>query len=135
MASIHLDIVTPEKRVVSIEVDEVRAPGAEGQFGVRPGHTPFMTAIEPGELLFTAGGRTQRYAIGGGFIEVAGDKVIVLADTAEPAEEIDIERARRAGEDAMKRLAGLRDTDPAYPVEAARVKRAAARVSVGTRRV
>lgn len=130
MAKIQLDIVTPEKRVVSIEVDEVRAPGSDGLFGVRPGHTPFMTTIDPGELVYVTGGRTQRYAIGGGFIEVSGDHVIVLADTAEPAEEIDIERARAAGEEAMKKLAGLRDTDPEYPVEAARVKRAAARVAV-----
>ena len=132
--TIHLDIVTPERKVVSAETLEVIAPGGTGLFGVRPGHAPFLTAIEPGELTFKTDGQTRRYAVGGGFIEVAGDRVVVLADTAEAQEEIDLERAQRASEDAMKRLASLNSSDPDYRAQRARVRRATARISVATHR-
>jgi F-type H+-transporting ATPase subunit epsilon len=134
MAKIYLDIVTPERTVTSEETDEVIAPGFGGLFGVRPSHAPFLTAIEPGELSFKTGSQQHRFAIGGGFVEVAEDKVTVLADSAEAAEEIDIERAKRAGEDAVKRLATLRETDPEFRIEAARVKRSAARIKIAGRR-
>src|SRR5574340_655553 len=91
-----LDIVTPEKRVLSVTADEVRAPGAQGGFGVRLNHEPFMAALEPGRLTYVEGGREHHYAIGGGFLQVAENKVIVLADTAEAAQDIDVERARKA---------------------------------------
>jgi F-type H+-transporting ATPase subunit epsilon len=133
MARIRLDIVTPERKILSVEVDEVRAPGAEGQFGVRPGHTPFISAVDPGELCYVTGGETYRYAVGGGFVEVAGDRVIVLADTAESESEIDLERAREAEVDAKAKLARMAETDPKYRLEAARVRRATARVKVARR--
>src|SRR5574340_1760304 len=97
-----LDIVTPEKRVLSVTADEVRAPGAQGGFGVRLNHEPFMTALEPGRLTYVEGGREHHCAVGGGFLQVAESRVIVLADTAEAAGEIDVERARRAFEDAQE---------------------------------
>lgn len=130
MAKIHLDIVTPERTVCSEETDEVIAPGHVGLFGVRPSHAPFLTAIEPGELRFKAGDQNHRFAVGGGFVEVADDRVTVLADTAEAAGDIDIERARAAGEDALKRLGTLKETDPEFRLEAARIKRSAARIKV-----
>lgn len=133
MARIHLDIVTPERKILSVEVDEVRAPGADGQFGVRPGHTPFISALEPGELCYLTGGETHRYAVGGGFVEVALDRVIVLADTAESESEIDLERAREAETDANAKLVRMAETDPQYRLEAARVRRAAARVKIARR--
>jgi F-type H+-transporting ATPase subunit epsilon len=128
--AITLDIVTPEKRVLSVTCDEVRAPGAQGGFGIRLDHEPFMTALEPGRLTYVEGGREHHYAIGGGFLQVADNRVIVLADTAEAASDIDVERARRAFEDAQDRLFKLTEQDEHYQGEWARVRRATARLSV-----
>ncbi len=130
MAKIHLDIVTPERTVSSEETDEVIAPGYLGLFGVRPSHAPLLTAIEPGELRFKTGDQLHRFAIGGGFVEVSDDRITVLADTAEAAEDIDVSRARAAGEDAHKRLAALREDNPEFRLEWARLKRSAARIKV-----
>jgi F-type H+-transporting ATPase subunit epsilon len=131
---IELNIVTAEKRLLSERVDEVRAPGGDGSFGVRPGHTPFLTRMEPGELWFRAGGMSKRYAVSEGFIEVANDKVTVLAESAEPAEAIDVERARKALADAQDKLKGLGVADPLHTQEAARAKRAMARIAVATQK-
>jgi len=128
--ALTLEIVTPEKRVARLECDEVRAPGSQGGFGIRRGHTPFLAALEPGRLTSVAGGQETHYAIGGGFLQVADDKVVVLADTAEAKDEIDLGRARRAYEDASDRLRSLTGEDGSYALEAARVKRAAARIAV-----
>ncbi len=128
--AISLEIVTPERRVLSVAVDEVRAPGVLGGFGIRAMHEPFMTALEPGRLTYVEAGREHHYAIGGGYLQVANDKVIVLADTAEAAGDIDVERARRAFEEAQDRLLELTEQDERYPTEAARVRRATARLTV-----
>ncbi|HET6439334.1 MAG TPA: F0F1 ATP synthase subunit epsilon [Anaeromyxobacter sp.] len=128
-----LEIVTPERRVLSAQVDEVRAPGVEGGFGVRENHAPFMTALEPGRLTYVEGGREHHYAVGGGFLQVAENRVIVLADTAEAAGDIDVERATRAFSDAQTRLLRMTEQDEHYQHEAARVRRAAARLAVAGR--
>ncbi len=128
--AISLEIVTPERRVLSVTADEVRAPGVLGGFGIRLTHEPFMTALQPGRLTYVEGGREHHYAIGGGFLQVADDKVIVLADTAEAAGDIDVERARKAFDDAQDRLLKLTEQDERYRNESARVQRAAARLSV-----
>jgi len=128
--ALTLDIVTPEKRVARLECDEVRAPGAEGGFGIRRGHTPFLSALEPGRLTVVSAGQETHFAIGGGFLQVADDKVIVLADTAEAKGEIDLERAQRAFQDATERLRSLTEQDGSHALEAARVKRAIARIAV-----
>ncbi len=128
-----LDIVTPEKRVLSVTADEVRAPGVQGGFGVRLNHEPFMTALEPGKLTYVEGGREHHYAVGGGFLQVADNRVIVLADTAEAAGDIDVERARNTLQDAQGRLLQLTEQDDGYAAEAARVRRAAARIAVAGR--
>ncbi len=125
-----LDIVTPERRVLSVTADEVRAPGAQGGFGVRLDHEPFMTALEAGRLTYVEGGREHHYAVGGGYFQVADNRVIVLADSAEPAEEIDVERARKAFAEAQDRLLKLTEQDEGYREEAARVRRATARITV-----
>src|SRR5215208_7238534 len=109
-----LEIVTPEKRVLSVQADEVRAPGAQGGFGVRMNHEPFMTALEPGRLTYVEGGREHHYAVGGGFLQVADNKVIVLADTAESAAEIDVTRAQKALQDAQERLRRLTEADESH---------------------
>jgi F-type H+-transporting ATPase subunit epsilon len=129
--ALKLEIVTPEKRVAAVECDEVRAPGALGGFGIRRGHTPFLSALEPGRLTYLAGGQEVHYAVGGGFLQVADDRIIVLADSAEAREDIDLERARRAFQESTERLRSLTEQDENHPVEGARVKRAAARLSVG----
>jgi len=128
--ALTLDIVTPERRVLSVACDEVRAPGVLGGFGIRPGHTSFMSALEPGRLTYVEGGRDHHFAIGGGFLQVADDKVIVLADTAEAAADIDVDRAQRALEDAQEKLKRLAGDDRIHAEEAARVRRAAARISI-----
>jgi F-type H+-transporting ATPase subunit epsilon len=104
MSPIKLDIVTAEKSVFSEDVDEVIAPGAQGQLGILPHHAPLMTMLEPGELVVKKGSDEFYLAVSGGFLEVRPDRVIVLADTAERAEDIDISRAEEARKRAEKRL-------------------------------
>jgi len=127
---LSLEIVTPERRLLSVAVDEVRAPGVQGGFGVRLDHEPFMTALEPGRLTYVEGGREHDYAVGGGFLQVAENRVMVLADTAEAAADIDVERARRAFAEAQDRLLEMTEQDEGYRQEEARVRRAAARLAV-----
>jgi len=105
MATTRLSIVTAEREVFSDDVDEVVAPGVEGQLGILPHHAPLMTTLLPGELLVKKGGEEFYLAISGGFIEVRPDRIIILADAAERVEEIDIARAEEAKRRAGKRLA------------------------------
>jgi F-type H+-transporting ATPase subunit epsilon len=128
--ALSLDIVTPERRVLSVTCDEVRAPGVLGGFGLRTRHTPFMSALEAGRLTYVEGGREHDYAVSGGFLQIADDKVIVLADTAEAAPDIDVDRAQRALAEAQERLKKLTVDDRNYAEESARVKRAVARLGV-----
>lgn len=105
MPSLKLDIVTAERVVYSQDVDAVIAPGIEGQLGILPHHTPLMTTLQAGELRVKRGGEEDSLAISGGFLEVRPDRVIILADAAERAEEIDIARAEAAKQRAEQRLA------------------------------
>ena len=89
-----------------------------------------MTSLEPGRLTYLEGGREHHYALGGGFLQVADNRVIVLADTAEAAAEIDVDRAQRAFRDAQDRLLKLTEQDQHHALESARVRRAAARLHV-----
>jgi len=102
MATLRLDLVTAERIVYSDDVDMVIAWGAEGQLAILPHHAPLMTMLQPGELIIKKDEKETSMAVSGGFLEVRPDKVIVLADACERAEEIDIARAqeakRRAGE-------------------------------------
>ena len=128
-----LEIVTPERRVLEVRADEVRAPGVAGGFGVRERHAPFMTALEAGRLTYVSGGQEHHYAIGGGFLQVSDDRVIVLADGAEARDDIDVEAARRELAEASERLRTMTEQDESYPVESARVRRATARITVAGR--
>ena len=105
MSGIRLDIVTAEQKVYSEEVDMVIAPGVEGQLGILPHHTPLMTTLQAGELRVKKGGEEVFLAITGGFLEVRPDRVVVLADAAERADEIDVARAEEAKRRAQERLA------------------------------
>jgi F-type H+-transporting ATPase subunit epsilon len=104
MSSFKIDIVTAERIVYSAEADIVIAPGVEGQLGILPHHAPLMTILQAGELVVRKGGEENSLAISGGFLEVRPDRVIVLADQAERAEEIDIARAEEARKRAEQRL-------------------------------
>ena len=104
MLKIKFEIVTAERVVYSDEVDVVVAPGIQGQLGILPHHAPLMTTLQPGELLVRKGTEEQSIFVSGGFLEVRGNKVVVLADTAERAEEIDIARAEAAKRRALERI-------------------------------
>jgi F-type H+-transporting ATPase subunit epsilon len=128
MAKLTVEIVTPEKRVLSVQADEAIVPGGRGLFGVRPGHTPFLSLMEPGTLTLMDGGRRESYFVAGGFVEVGNDKVLVLADGAEPVTGIDVEGARRRMLEAQERMKGLSAEDARFELEAATVRREAARI-------
>lgn len=127
--SLQLEIVTPDKVVLSEQVDYVGAPGYEGEFGVLPNHIPFLSALAIGSLYYKANGKTSYAFVSGGFAEVSDNKVTILAESAERAEDIDIERARKAQERAEERLKAQRDKVDATRAEAA-LQRALARLRV-----
>lgn len=128
MAKLTVEIVTPEKRVLSVQADEAIVPGGLGLFGVRPGHTPFLSLMEPGTLTLIDAGRRESYFVAGGFVEVGNDKVLVLADGAEPVTGIDVEGARRRMAEAQERMKGLSAEDARFQLEQATVRREAARI-------
>jgi F-type H+-transporting ATPase subunit epsilon len=103
--SIGLTIVTPERAVVKEEVDELQIPGREGYLGILPGHAPLFSELKVGEVGYRKGNHWTYLAVAWGFVEVLPDQVRILAETAERASEIDIERATKAKERAEQRLA------------------------------
>ncbi len=129
--NILLEVVTPEKIVVSEEAQIVAAPGSLGEFGVLIGHTPFLTTLNTGIIRFTnAGGQEQYVFVSGGFAEALPDKVTVLAESAEKKRDIDVERAKAAQERAEKRLAEDRSRQD---IDFARAKAALERALVRIR--
>ena len=104
MATLRLEIITAERQVFADDVNAVVAPGIEGELGILPHHAPLMTMLKPGELLIRKDGEETYLVVSGGFLEVRPDKVIVLADACERAEEIDITRAEEAKHRAEERL-------------------------------
>jgi len=131
MARLFLEVVTPEKVLVSREVDTVVAPGSEGEFGVLPGHIHFLSGILPGELRYDDSAAKESMAVTTGFAEVSNNKVSILVDAAEKTGDIDAERARNAMERAKERLSkdrGSEDIDFAR-AEAA-LKRSMARIRI-----
>ena len=133
MPNIKLDIVTAEGVVFSEDVDVVVAPGVEGQLGILPHHAPLMTMLQPGELLVRKGGEEFFLAVSGGFLEVRPDRIIVLADTAERVEEIDIARAEEAKRRAEERLRQLAPDIDTARAEAA-LRRSLIRLKVAEKR-
>ena len=129
-----LEIVTPEQRALTVQCDEVRLTGVEGGFGVRPGHTPLVATLAPGELAYDAAGTTHRYAAGEGFAEVSDDHVRVLVEEVLRADQIDAQRASRDLAEARKKLETIGPGDPEYDRVRAAVERAAARALVATHR-
>ena len=103
---LHLEIVTPEKRAFTGDVDEVVVPGIEGELGILPHHAPLVSTLGQGVLRLKSGGEEQAFAIFGGFLQVRPDRVVVLAETADMAAEIDLERAERARREAERVIEG-----------------------------
>jgi F-type H+-transporting ATPase subunit epsilon len=126
MATIHLDIVTLERVVVSEEVDYVSAPGIDGVLGILPRHEPLLTALAFGELRYKKGSEEFSFAIGGGFMEVRPDKIVVLADSADHAEEIN----QQAAEDARRRAQELLAQKPESEADAARIEKSLRRAEL-----
>ena len=128
-----LEVVTPDRQVVSTDVDIVVLPGVQGQFGVLVNHIPFLSALEIGEMYYRKGGQVEHIFLGGGFAEVTGEKVTVLVDSAERGKEIDLERAKRAKERAEKRLASGRVAELDWARAEASLRRSIARMRVAGR--
>ncbi len=103
---LHLEVVTPERRLLSEQVNSVTVPGRGGELGILPGHAALISDLQAGVLSYNEDGTTFQLLVSGGFVEVNDDKVSVLAEVAERPEEIDAARARRAREIAEKRLSG-----------------------------
>jgi F-type H+-transporting ATPase subunit epsilon len=127
------EVVTPDRKLLSAEADVVVLPGVEGQFGVLVNHVPFLSALDVGEMYYRDGGKTEYLSVSGGFAEVTGKKVTIVAEAAEMGREIDIERARRALERAEKRLAAARTDDIDWARAEAALRRAMMRMKVAGR--
>jgi F-type H+-transporting ATPase subunit epsilon len=128
-----LEVVTPDRLVLSTEADVVVCPGVEGQFGVLVGHIPFLSALDIGEMYYKKGGQTEYLAVSGGFAEVTGAKMTIVAEAAEKGREIDIERAKRAKERAEKRLAAGKTADIDWTRAEAALRRSLVRAKVAGR--
>ncbi len=129
-----LEMVTPYKKVLSEEVDEITAPGFVGELGLLPGHTPLLTTLRVGELSYKRGNEQFHIAVNWGYLEVADDTVTVLVDTAEKADEIDLARAQAAlgrAEDALKTLS---EEDKQFKIMEAALARALIRIQVAGKR-
>ena len=132
---LHLEVITPERKVYEDDVDLVIAPGSEGYLGILPHHTPLLTALGPGEFRVKKGGVEEVLAIFGGFMDVRPDRVIVLTDAAEPAEEIDTARAQAARARAQETLSQAATLSAADEARArAELQRALVRLRVSERR-
>jgi F-type H+-transporting ATPase subunit epsilon len=132
--SLLLEIVTPEKLAYRDQVDEVLVPGADGQLGILPHHTPLITTLGVGELRIRKGAAEEYFAIVGGFHQVRPDKVVVMAETADLASEIDLERAQQARRDAESALSSAYVEAADVAAARAALDRALVRIRVAERR-
>jgi F-type H+-transporting ATPase subunit epsilon len=130
--TIELEIVTPEKQVVRDQVDEIQIPGKAGFLGVLPGHAPLITELAVGEISYRKSGQTTYLSVAWGFAEVLPNKVTILAETAERADEIDVARAQQALQAAQARLAAA-DSEEKVDRELAAVRRAETRIDVAAK--
>jgi F-type H+-transporting ATPase subunit epsilon len=132
---LKLELVTPYKRVLSEEVDEVTAPGSVGEFGVLPDHTSLLTTLKVGDLSYKQDGETFHVAVNWGYVEVEDDVMTVLVETAEPADQIDVERAKDALKRAEEALKTLSSEDKKFKVMEAALERAMIRVQVASKKL
>lgn len=129
-----LEIVTPERQVFSEEVESVVCPGVEGELGVLPHHAPLLTTLGVGELRIRRGGEEEFFAIAGGFVQVRPDKVVVMAETADMASEINLEAAEEARREAERALAEGFEEPADLARARASLQRALLRIRVAERR-
>ena len=126
----QLDVVTPEKAVLSRKALEVVAPGSQGEFGVLIGHTPFLTTLKPGQIVVKTEDRDIYLAIGGGFAEIISNRVIILAETADMAEDINAEEVKAEIDQAHEKLREYGRDDPEYTKWEKRLVRAEVKLKV-----
>ena len=130
--ALQLDVITPERRLLSEQVDSVTLPGAGGELGILPGHTPLISELQTGLLSFARGAETRRLLVSGGFVEVNEDRVSVLADFAEFPEEVDAARARTERDEAERQLAAFTGTPEELTDLRAQFARADTRLQLAT---
>ena len=128
----QLEIVTPEKLVVKDQAEEMQIPGKNGYLGILPGHAPLITELSVGEISYRQGAQTHFLAVAWGFAEVLPDRVTILAETAERADEIDVKRAQEAKQRAEERLQGGK-TETDYDRAQSSLQRAETRLDVAGR--
>ena len=128
--ALQLDVITPERRLLSEQVDSVNVPGAGGELGILPGHTPLISELKTGVLSYTRGAETRRLLVSGGFVEVNEDRVSVLADLAEFPDEVDAARARTEREEAERRLGAFSGTPEEMAALRAQLDRADTRLQL-----
>ena len=129
---LQLDVVTPERRVLSEAVDTTTIPGLNGELGILPGHTPLISQLKTGILSYTKEGKTSLLHVSGGFVEVRDDRVSVLAEVAERPEEIDASQARSARERTEKQLSAWTGTEEELEQARLELERAQIRVQLAT---
>ncbi len=134
MKKINFEITTPEKVVFSDQVDEIVLPTAQGEIGILPNHIPLVSLLQPGEIRIRRGAETEYMAVSGGFIEVRPDKVVVLADTAEHAEDIDEMRAEEARKKAQDLAHENRTDAKEFAALTAKIEKELVRLRVAKRR-
>ena len=128
--ALQLDVITPERRLLSEQADAVTVPGAGGELGILPGHTPLISQLGSGVHSYTQGQTTERMHVSGGFVEVNNDRVSVLADLAEFPEEVDAARARTEREEAERLLGAFAGTPEEMADVRARLDRATTRLQL-----
>jgi len=131
---LHLEIVTPEEKIYSDDVDSVVIPGVEGELGVLPQHVPLMTQLLPGELRVVKRGEELRLAVGEGFVEIGADKVVVLTDMAVKESEIDEDAAEDAVQRAEEAMRSSKMSDEEYATVKASLQKSLAQIRVKRRR-
>lgn len=131
---LQLDVVTPERRVLSEDVETTTVPGANGELGILPGHTPLISQLKTGVLSYTKDGKTSQLHVSGGFVEVRDDRVSVLADVAERPEEIDAAQARSTKERVEKQLTAWTGTEEELEQARIDLERAQVRMQLATGR-
>jgi F-type H+-transporting ATPase subunit epsilon len=128
--TIQLEVVTPERRVLQVDVADVVLPSVEGYLGIRPGHAALLATLDVGEISYGVEGQPRNFlSISGGFLEVAENRVSILAETSELAEEIDLERAEKAKTRAEQAMAS-KASDAEFRVAAQKLRKAVARIQV-----
>ena len=134
MDKLQLEIVTPDRLLLRESVDEVQVPAKGGYIGILPGHAPLITEMQIGEISYHQGKVVHSLAVAWGYCEVLPDRVTILAEKAEKAEEIDLKRAQSAKERAEKRLSDLQNSEVDFDRAAVSLQRAISRIQVSSKR-